>query len=182
MAEEGYAGASLRKLAARLGMAQPSLYHYFRSKDELVEQLIATFAGDMLASNPAALPGRMEDAPGWIRDQIVALYQRRTHPLYVRVMFSVARLEPRYGQLLREIFVDRVELVMRMFVKPFVDRGEIDETVAVFGIRMTINAIGLKFMEEMVLFDERPLGPDVMAYTDYVVETMREHFARHRLA
>lgn len=35
--------------------------------------------------------------------------------------------------------------------------------------------------EEKVLFDERPLGPDVLAYADYVVDAMREHLIRHRL-
>ena len=90
-------------------------------------------------------------------------------------------IEPRYGKLLRDIFVDRVELAMRLFAKPFVDRGEIEEHVAVFSARMTINAIGLKLMEEKVLFDERPLGPDVIAYADYVVEAMREHLVRNRL-
>lgn len=181
MAEQGYAGASLRKLAAKLGMQQPSLYHYFASKQELVEQIIATFAGDMLVADGGVLPTKLEDVPAWIRDTVIALYSRPTHPLFVRVVFSVARIEPRYGKLLREIFVDRVELAMRMFAKPFVDRGEIEEHVAVFSARMTINAIGLKLMEEKVLFDERPLGPDVIAYADYVVEAMREHLIRSRL-
>jgi AcrR family transcriptional regulator len=181
MAEQGYAGASLRKLAAKLGMQQPSLYHYFSSKQELVEQIIATFAGDMLAADGGTLPQRLEDVPAWIRDTVLALYARPTHPLFVRVVFSVARIEPRYGKLLRDIFVDRVELAMRLFAKPFVDRGEIEEHVAVFSARMTINAIGLKLMEEKVLFDERPLGPDVIAYADYVVEAMREHLVRNRL-
>ena len=40
ISELGVAGASLRKLAARLGMSQPSLYHYFESKDALVQQII----------------------------------------------------------------------------------------------------------------------------------------------
>ena len=181
MAEQGYAGASLRKLAARLGMQQPSLYHYFRSKEDLVEQLIATFAGDMLAASSEALPERVEDAPAWIRDTVIALYQRPTHPAFVRVMFSISRLDPRYGKLLRGIFVDQVEIAMRLFAKPFVDRGEIDEQVAVYTARMTVNAIGLKLMEEMVLFDERPLGADVIAYADYVGTGMREHLIRNRL-
>jgi AcrR family transcriptional regulator len=180
MAEQGYAGASLRKLAAKLGMQQPSLYHYFTSKQDLVEQIIATFAGDMLAL-ASEIPTKLEDTPAWIRDSVLALYARPTHPLFVRVVFSVARIEPRYGKLLREIFVDRVEMAMRLFARPFVERGEIEEHVAVFSARMTINAIGLKLMEEKVLFDERPLGPDVIAYADYVVEAMREHLVRHRL-
>lgn len=181
MAEQGYAGASLRKLALKLGMQQPSLYHYFTSKQDLVEQIIATFAGDMLTADPGTMPQRIEDVPAWIRDTVIALYQRPTHPLFVRVVFSISRIEPRYGKLLRDIFVDRVELAMRLFARPFVERGEIEEHVAVFSARMTINAIGFKLMEEKVLFDERPLGPDVIAYADYVVDAMREHLLRNRL-
>ena len=41
LADEGYAGASLRKVAAKVGIAQPSLYHYFRTKEEIVEQVLA---------------------------------------------------------------------------------------------------------------------------------------------
>ena len=40
IAERGYRGASLRELARRVGMQQPSLYHYFESKEDLVEQAI----------------------------------------------------------------------------------------------------------------------------------------------
>ena len=43
IAERGYRGASLRELARRVGMQQPSLYHYFRSKEDLVEQILVTF-------------------------------------------------------------------------------------------------------------------------------------------
>jgi AcrR family transcriptional regulator len=181
IAEQGYAGASLRKLAAKLGMQQPSLYHYFTSKQDLVEQLIATFAGDMLADSGHDMPDDIEAVPGWIRDTVLAVYRRPTHPLFVRVVFSISRIEPRYGKLLRSIFVDQVEAAMRLFAKPYVERGEIEERVAVFSARMTVNAIGFKLMEEKVLFDERPLGPDVIEYADYVVEAMREHLRRSRL-
>lgn len=181
IAEQGYAGASLRKLAAKLGMQQPSLYHYFTSKQDLVEQLIATFAGDMFAESGHGMPEEIEDVPGWIRDTVLSLYRRPTHALFVRVVFSISRIEPRYGKLLRTIFVDQVEAAMRLFARPYVDRGEIDERVAVFSARMTINAIGFKLMEEKVLFDERPLGPDVIEYADYVAEAMRDHLRRNRL-
>jgi len=181
LAEHGYAGASLRKLAAKLGIQQPSLYHYFTSKQDLVEQVLATFADDMLTASTSAPPERIEDAPRWIRDIVVALYERRTHPLFVRVMFAVARIDPRYSKMLRELFVDRTEMAMRMFAKPFVDRGEIEESVAIYSARMTINAIALTLMEEKVLFEDRALRPEVLAYIDYVVESMRAHVIRNRL-
>ena len=40
MAEHGYHGASLRDLAKRLGISQPSLYHYFASKRDLFRAII----------------------------------------------------------------------------------------------------------------------------------------------
>ncbi|MBC8071471.1 MAG: TetR/AcrR family transcriptional regulator [Deltaproteobacteria bacterium] len=172
--EQGYAGASLRKLAAMVGMAQPSLYHYFTSKEDLVEQLIETFAGDMLSLGPMVVPTELEQVPEMVRDLTFSLYQHDTHPLFVRALFAISRSHPRWGKLLREIFVDRVEQSMRMLAHPFVQRGDIDEQDAVFLARMMISAIGLKLMEERVLFEARELGPDVHAYGDFVVATMRE--------
>lgn len=180
IAEQGYAGASLRKLAERLGMRQPSLYHYFASKEELVEKVIETFSADMLEATPLVLPTRLEDVPEMIRAQVFALYERPTHPLFVRAMFAISRTNERYGRLLREIFVDRVELSIRGLAQPFVLRGEIDEAEAVHLVRMQVYALGLRMMEEMVLFDERPLSPDVRAYADYVVAVGHMCVARLR--
>jgi AcrR family transcriptional regulator len=38
-ADKGYLGASTQEIAARLGMQQASLYHYFRSKEEALEEV-----------------------------------------------------------------------------------------------------------------------------------------------
>ncbi len=43
-------GASLRRLAARLGMSQPSLYHYFTSKDELITAILDYSTRKMMRS------------------------------------------------------------------------------------------------------------------------------------
>ena len=39
-AAQGYAGTSIKNLAAALGVAPGLLYHYFRGKDELLEQVV----------------------------------------------------------------------------------------------------------------------------------------------
>ena len=63
------AGASLRKLAAKLGMSQPSLYHYFDSKDALVRQIIEHCASRMLeAALHVEFPRGLEDVPRFARD------------------------------------------------------------------------------------------------------------------
>lgn len=54
--EHGLAGLSLRDLARRLGMAAPSLYSYFDSKNALYDVLFADGYRAMLALDPPA-PG-----------------------------------------------------------------------------------------------------------------------------
>ena len=41
-AERGYLGTSLRDISERAGMTAASLYYHFRSKDDLLEQIIVT--------------------------------------------------------------------------------------------------------------------------------------------
>jgi AcrR family transcriptional regulator len=169
LAEQGYAGASLRKLAARVGMSQPSLYHYFRTKEELVEQVLATYAGDMFGLDPAALPRRLEDVPRWIVQTVYEIYARPSHAKFVRVAFSVSRVNPRFGALLRTIFVDQADVGMRLVMQRFVAAGEIAADEAADFCRVIINAIGLRFMEEKVLFEERELGDSFHRFAELVV-------------
>jgi AcrR family transcriptional regulator len=184
LAEHGYAGASLRKVAAKIGIAQPSLYHYFASKEELVEQVLATFAGDMfVAMDVEQLPRKLRDVPRFIVDTVRRVYESPTHPQFVRVAFSVSRSHPRFGVLMRRIFVDQATLGMKLLMKPFVERGEIGESEAVDLLRALINAAGLHMMEHKVLFDERPLGPEADRFTNYVIElgeTYLRSLARRR--
>ena len=170
IAEYGYAGASLRELARRVGMSQPSLYHYFASKQDLVLQIVETYAAAMMAP-PPAIPVELADLPRLCAAMVRELYATREHPLFVRVMFATSRLDPTFGARCRDIFVDRVHLLMRALVAPYVARGELREADGVDVLRMVIYAIGFRFMEERVLFDDGPLAADFDRYVDFVVET-----------
>lgn len=172
LAEEGYAGASLRKLAARLGIAQPSLYHYFRTKEDLVEQVLATYAGKMFSAlSPEQLPRRLDEVPQVVADTAVRLYQTPTHPLFVRVAISVSRVNERFGTLMRRVFVEQATWGIQQIMRPFVERGEIDADDALDLVRMVINAVGLRLIEDKVMFAEAEPGPDFERYVRFVVET-----------
>ncbi len=169
MAERGYGGASLRELARRVGMSQPSLDHYFRTKEALALQILETLAADMIAEAPAGLPDSAIGFPRVLADLVRRLYEGERHPLYVRAVFALSRMDPRFGARNREIFVDSMVGHLRLGLAPYVARGELPEEPCITLLRMLVHAIGFRLMEERVLFDSRPLGPDIDAYIDYVV-------------
>mgnify|MGYP001406663144 CR=1 FL=1 len=169
LAEEGYAGASLRKVAARVGIAQPSLYHHFATKEDLVEHVIAAGGGRMFgALDPSALPKRLEEIPRAIVDTVRTLYTSEAHIKFVRVAFAVARLNPRFENMMKTLFIDQATIGMRLFVQPFVRSGELAETDAVHLVRMLVNAAGLRMMEHRVLFGHDTGDDDLESFLCFV--------------
>lgn len=170
LAEEGYAGASLRKLAARLGIAQPSLYHYFRTKEDLVEQVLDTYVKRMFSVvRPEELPTRLEQLPRFAAETTLRVYEAPTHALFVRVAISVSRSHPRFGALMRRYFVEEASLGIEHIMRPFVEAGEITADDAQDLVHMVINAIGLRLIEDKVMFGEHEPGPDFERYVAFVV-------------
>jgi TetR/AcrR family transcriptional regulator, cholesterol catabolism regulator len=86
--ERGYASVSMEQIAAAVGIAKPTLYHYFRSKDEILRGIHESFIGILLARqdererlglSPAdLLLGAMTDIYGLME----------THRGHVRVFFE----------------------------------------------------------------------------------------------
>jgi AcrR family transcriptional regulator len=180
LAEHGYAGASLRKVAAKVGVAQPSLYHYFRTKEELVEQVLATYAGDMFgAIDPASLPRRLEEVPRFLVEAVVRVYERPRHPTFVRVAFAVSRANPRFGKLMRNIFVDQSEQGMRLIMRPFLDVYDLEDDEAMMFVRTIIYGMGFYMLERHVLFDDQPVGPAMRQHAEFVVQ-LGETWVRSR--
>lgn len=170
MAERGYGGASLRELARRVGVSQPSLYHYFRTKEDLALQILETLAADMLGAAPGEPPHDPVGFPRAVADVVRVVYEGHKYPLFVRAVFAFSRMDPRFGARNREIFVDTMLGRLRAGLSPYVARGELPEAECIDLLRVVVHAVGFRLMEERVLFDDRPLGPDVERYIDFVVE------------
>jgi AcrR family transcriptional regulator len=56
IAEKGFAGTSTRELSERLGFTKAALYYHFRTKDDLLEALIAPALADLAALVDGATP------------------------------------------------------------------------------------------------------------------------------
>ena len=171
MAEHGYHGASLRELAKRLGISQPSLYHYFSSKDELVEQIIAAYAERMIPDPPRFdAETRLEDVPRLLRDYVLEMYGSSALPTFIRFMFAVSRIDPRFGRLNREIFVERSMAALTPSLATLSHVHAIDPARLADVFRAIINAIGFRMLEETVLFDAKPIDEEVHRFADEVVD------------
>lgn len=171
IAERGYAGASLRELARRIGIQQPSLYHYFRSKEEMVEQIIRAFGFGGVESFPvgAVLPDHIEELPRALANLVVGLYEATEWPVFVRFMFNLALEQERYGERLRALFMDRVDELAKELLGPYVADGQIGEQDARFLVRMVLSAIALPYIEQKIIFSDRGMYPDMKPYVEYVV-------------
>jgi AcrR family transcriptional regulator len=95
-AERGFAGTSLQDIAEAMGLTRPALYHYVKSKDELLAKLVTE-----ITEGPAAELREINqrddiDAVGKLRAFITAIVSRRTdQPARFRLIIrSEAELPP----------------------------------------------------------------------------------------
>lgn len=178
--ERGYAGASLRELARRLGISQPSLYHYVATKEELVEQIITHLGPQLLmARMSSAPPTKLVALPRYIVDLIFAVYANPAYPPFVRFLFVISTERPQFRAATQELYGRGFELGARVLMQPFVASGEISEAEARALVRTATNGIGLLLIEEFVLAGRRTPTPEARAYGDELVRLL-EDALKHR--
>ena len=169
ISEHGVAGASLRKLAARLGMSQPSLYHYFDSKDALVQQIIEHCANQMLAAaTHVAFPRTIEDVPRFARDATFALWATEQHPRFVRFLFVVAIESPEHRRSIQRVFEERLYPGFGFLADAFGRTPEEREDLRLL-VRTSVYALGLALMEERALFGAEAPSAELLRFGDFVV-------------
>lgn len=111
VAEEGIEALSLAALARRVGLSRPSLYEYFRSKDDLVAAILeeelprwATLVEEALAG-AGGLDGKVE---AYIRAQLEVMTDGRHAAAVALVEHALAetaveRIRAGHAQLLRPL-------------------------------------------------------------------------------
>lgn len=166
VAERGVAGASLRELARRLGMSQPSLYHYFESKEALVRQVVEYCADHMLA--PAfTMPAAKEDLPRFVVDQALSMWTGERQPRFLRFLFAVSAEGPEHRRVIRRVMEERLnpafEVVSGLFATDEKESLELAQL-----LRMLVYAVAFPLMEERAILGASAPSPAVRAYADWV--------------
>ncbi len=169
VSEHGVAGASLRKLAAELGMSQPSLYHYFPSKEALVSAVVEYCAEKMLsAARDLPPPTRREDIPRYAMQAVVDLYSGERHPRFVRFMFLVAMESKEDRAFIQRVFEERLYPGFALLAKAF-GRDDAEREELTHLIWMVVYSLGLGFLEQRALFGMPRPSPELLAHAEWVV-------------
>lgn len=177
MSEHGVGGTSLRALAATVGMQQPSLYTYFRTKDELVEQVVAWGTRQMTTWQPELpFPERLGELPRFVARFVTELYTKPRHPRFVRFLFAASLEQPSLRPRIRQVFVDALVAASEAIMLPFVMQGLVDEERAGILGRMVTNSIALPLMEERVLLAEPTISERNLRYIAVSTEALTRLF------
>lgn len=182
ISELGVAGASLRKLAARLEMSQPSLYHYFDSKDALVRQIIEHCASRMLeAALHVEFPRGVEDIPRFARDAALALWATEQHPRFVRFLFVVAIESPEHRRSIQRVFEERLYPGFGFLADAYGRDPQEREDLRLM-TRTIAYAMGLALMEERALFGAEAPSAEVLRLGDFIVRASERLLASRTTA
>jgi AcrR family transcriptional regulator len=168
ISSHGVAGASLRRLAKKLGMSQPSLYHYFSSKDELLSQIIEHSANRMLGTGLQVRPpsGR-EDLARFTKEAVLELYASDSHPRFVRFLFLVAIESKKHRPRIEEMFEQKLNPSFGVLARAFA-RDEADCHELTQMMRMIVYSVGFMLLDERALRAHPTASDETKRYADWV--------------
>jgi AcrR family transcriptional regulator len=170
IAEHGVAGASLRMLARRLGMSQPSLYHYFPSKDQLISAILDHSTQRMLGAGSSVPPPRsVDDAARFVRDAVLELYATESHPRFVRFLFSVAVESKKHRPLVERLFEERLRpsfgVLAQMLAATPAEQDYVHEVM-----RMVVYSLGFMLLDERALLAHPAPSASTLRYSEWVLD------------
>jgi AcrR family transcriptional regulator len=174
IAEHGVAGASLRRLAKKLGMSQPSLYHYFPSKDALITALLEYSTARMLGAGASVVPpASVDDVARFVRDAVLSLYATESHPRFVRFLFSVAVASKKHRPLVERLFEERLRPSFDVLAGTLASSDAEREYLAQV-MRMVVYSLGFMLLDERALLAHAKPSALTLRYADWVLTAAQE--------
>ncbi|SLN15808.1 TetR/AcrR family transcriptional regulator [Roseisalinus antarcticus] len=154
-AEMGFAGTSMGRIAARAGIARPTVYLYFETKDAIFEAAVADRMGGTVARAQDILT---RDIPfDTLFTQLLENYY--THvvgsdaPALFRVLIAEGRRFPGLVTLFSERMLGAIEDVLHKAIAHGIARGEVRPEVATLDLRVVF-APAVMAMIWGLIFDE----------------------------
>ncbi|WP_219413779.1 TetR/AcrR family transcriptional regulator [Pseudonocardia nigra] len=120
----GYAGVKMDDIAKTVGIAKPTLYHYFRSKDEILYGIHNTCLDLVLDRHQARLAAGLDGKHLLLEIMSDILELMETHRGHLRALFEHDRDLPTEQWDVIRGKRDRYESMVRAVIRDGVDRGE----------------------------------------------------------
>lgn len=123
----GYTHANMDDIALSVGIAKPTLYHYFRSKDEILYGIYVTFLDVLLDRHAGRLHAGLDSRQLLLEIMTDILELMETHRGHVRALFEHHRELPpaRWAEIRAKR--DSYESMVRDVIREGVERGELRE-------------------------------------------------------
>jgi AcrR family transcriptional regulator len=179
-AEHGVEGASLRELARRVGISQPSLYHYFSSKEALVEAIFAWKSEESSA--------RQREAEGefktpqrfclWLAHILIAGWDNPEELALMRLVHGEAIRGGHVARaFVREHIAPMTHKVARVFER-FIQEGKMRAVDPEFAARSFVGPIILLMQQQRMLDTRNELPTDMQEFIQAHVDTFLHGVAR----
>lgn len=135
--EAGYQGASMGAIADRVGIAKPTLYHYWRSKEDILYAIHKKFIQPLLEQQQSYADRGLrpdDQLRRCLRDMLDSINE---DPGYVRSFIEYGReLSDERSQEVRQIGREHRELIVQA-VKDGIEQGmfrKVDPTIAAYAL------------------------------------------------
>jgi len=146
-AEKGYAGASTRDIAERLGVRQASLYYYFPSKESALGAICELGVKDFI-TNLRAIIARTAPADRKLREAIANhLAPLRVHPdadyvcVFLRHRHELPDLQRQAVAVLARNYQDLIERLFREGIAAGEFRADLDPKLATLALLGMCNSV-----------------------------------------
>ena len=172
IAERGCSGASLRELAQRLGIRQPSLYHYFDSKEDLFLQILQNYISESTDGDASTLPplSSLTDMLRYSLDAVAARFKTPEQASYVRFLISLGQEYPDLQTTVQKVIFERVTRVLTDATRLFAEETGFLPSDSHHLSRMVIGAMISRLHDHHVIGGHRESPDDLNDFRDFLIE------------
>jgi AcrR family transcriptional regulator len=127
--EHGYERTSVEQITLAVGVAKGTFYHYFATKQELLEQLVERFTDDLFAEAERAIAGHAGTALDKLRAFMVASAETKLGRKDETLMLTRPLFTPENEPLLNHLvdgWIERTRPLMREIVEQGCAEGTFD--------------------------------------------------------
>lgn len=172
-ADKGIDGTGLRDIARAVGVTQPTLYHYFASKEELVAALVAEVGQQVERAQLAMIPSivgepTLRQGLARLSENLIRSWDHPDQIAFNKVLMSEMPRGGALSQLIdRQVFAPRRAAATRMF-EALIAAGKVRD--------MDPNWLTLQFMGPIIFAS---MLRNAGHFTDLDRDRMREFMFQH---